>query len=374
MAGAWYQESVTWALLCRLGAWLRVQGSGSVLAGWVAEAARAVRAAGSTARRSALGAAAATWLLLLAVRVVWGGPSEWLGPVVATAVLGAAWSRLRGRQQGCAADGHAHHHHEETREQIAAEWRDYWRRQPRIPAWDYTSEIVLENLMRACGPVAGRHMLEAGCGTGRISLALARQGARVTGIDLSPDAVTHTGGLLAEAGQPGRVMLASLFALPFPDGEFDIVWNAGVLEHFSEPERTEALRELLRVTRPGGLVVTLNPYRYALLYRVGKWLSERLGRWPYGHEDPIASLGPASRPLACEAAPEYSTGFYLIAIEALRAVPWLQPLVERLRAGMVSWHRSRLGGWARGTDRMWSRLLGGYLLVSVFRKSGRAAG
>lgn len=261
------------------------------------------------------------------------------------------------------------HHGSEMKHQIADEWQAYWRMQASIPAWDYTSEIVLEALRRAVGSVDGRRVLEAGCGTGRISLALARTGAQVTAVDVSQEAVDHTRTIFSNARLPVEARLASLFELPFADNSFDIVWNAGVLEHFSESERREALRELLRVTAPGGWVVTLNPSYYSVVYRLGKWLSERAGKWPYGHEDPVRSLGQPSQGLPCLARPEFSTGFFVILIESLRVSRALLPVVQALRAAMVRLHRSPLGGVARLTDRLFSRMFGGYLLVSAFHKT-----
>ena len=265
---------------------------------------------------------------------------------------------------------HEHGHQGDMKHQIADEWRAYWQQQSDIPAWDYTSQIVLEALWRAGGSFSGRTVLEAGCGTGRISLALAREGARVSCLDVSVEAVQYARALFAEAGVPAHLSLASLFAIPFPAGQFDVVWNAGVLEHFSKAERVEALRELLRVIAPGGVLITLNPYRFALLYRLGKWLAERLGKWPYGHEDPIATLRQASRGLPCATQPEFSTGCFVILVESLRAVRWLSPVVRRLRNLLIRAHRSRWGGIVRTCDRIGSRLVGGYLLVSVFRKTG----
>lgn len=264
---------------------------------------------------------------------------------------------------------HHAHHGPEMKHQIADEWKEYWRSQSAIPAWDYTSEIVLEAVQRLGGSFDGRRLLEAGCGTGRISLTLAKTGAQISAVDVSPEAVEHTRTIFADAGRPVDVRLASLFELPFQDNSFDIVWNAGVLEHFSEAERHDALRELLRVTKSGGWVITLNPYRFALLYRLGKWLAERWGKWPYGHEDPVASLQPASGRLPCQAAPEYSTGFYVILTESLRMSRWLLPLVGALRVMMVRLHRGPLGGVVRFTDRAFSRMVGGYLLVSAFQKT-----
>ncbi len=281
---------------------------------------------------------------------------------------GLMWRWLKDRRQIM---GHAHHGHD-MQHQIADEWKAYWRNQPCIPSWDYTSELVMETLRKACGPFAGRQILEAGCGTGRISLQLAREGAQTTCIDISHEAVGQTHRIFSEAHLPLRNAVASLFTLPFASETFDVVWNAGVLEHFSQLERCKALTELLRVTKPGGLVVTLNPYRFAVLYRVGKFVSEKLGKWPYGHEAPIATLVPASRGLACTPLQEYSIGFYIVLVESLRANPHWGSLVEQLRALCVKLHRGALGGAIRASDRLFSRLFGGYLLVSGFRKQSAA--
>jgi SAM-dependent methyltransferase len=254
------------------------------------------------------------------------------------------------------------------KETIAEEWKQYWQTHTDIPAWDYMSEIVFETLRSQCGSFSGRRILEAGCGTGRISLEVARAGAAVTCIDTSPEAIALTRSSFLASGTPVEAMVASLFALPFNTGEFDVVWNAGVLEHFSEEERKEALTELLRVVKPGGVLVTLNPYKFGGLYRVGKFVSETLRMWPYGHEDPIASLSRAGEHLPVTSAREYSTGFFVVLVESLRATKILLPVLVRLRKVFVRMHRGTPGPLVRSMDRGFSRLLGGYLLVSTFQK------
>ena len=71
---------------------------------------------------------------------------------------------------------------------------------------------------RAVRSSPGEHVLDLGCGTGDLSLILARSGAKVIGIDLSA-------GMLAEAqrktrGRTVRLVRASAFELPFPDATF----------------------------------------------------------------------------------------------------------------------------------------------------------
>jgi ubiquinone/menaquinone biosynthesis C-methylase UbiE len=93
----------------------------------------------------------------------------------------------------------------------------------------------------------GGTALEVGCGTGLVMQRVAGFAAHVRGIDVSP-------GMLAHARARGLdVCEGSATALPFPDGEFDVVYSFKVLAHVDAVEL--ALAEMARVTRPGGHVV-----------------------------------------------------------------------------------------------------------------------
>jgi malonyl-CoA O-methyltransferase len=108
------------------------------------------------------------------------------------------------------------------------------------------------------GEVRGLSVLDLGCGTGRHALRLARRGARVTGVDLSP-------GMLARArAEQGDLEVEfrehDLHAeLPFADGAFERVVSGLVLEHLQD--MGAFYREVARVLRPGGLAVlsTIHP-------------------------------------------------------------------------------------------------------------------
>lgn len=96
----------------------------------------------------------------------------------------------------------------------------------------------------------GKLVLDAGSGMGRHAYHAATSGADVVAVDLG-DAIQvterNTRGL-------GRVLpvQADLFDLPFEDSTFDFVYSLGVLHHLPDPPA--ALRELIRVVRPGGEV------------------------------------------------------------------------------------------------------------------------
>jgi SAM-dependent methyltransferase len=99
-------------------------------------------------------------------------------------------------------------------------------------------------------------LLDAGCGSGRSLDELATYG-RVSGIDGSETAV-------AAARRRGHddVHLAAVEEIPFPDSTFDVVTCLDVIEHTRDDQVT--LAELLRVTRPGGLLLATVPAYQAL--------------------------------------------------------------------------------------------------------------
>ena len=102
----------------------------------------------------------------------------------------------------------------------------------------------------------GKHglmVLDAGCGTGGMMLALERYG-RVFGVDFSPLALRF-----CQQRGLDRAFQASVTALPFPSAAFDLVTSFDVLYHLGVSDDTEALREFSRVLRPGGLLLLRLP-------------------------------------------------------------------------------------------------------------------
>src|ERR1700728_1048568 len=96
-------------------------------------------------------------------------------------------------------------------------------------------------------------ILDVGCGPGTITADLADRvpQGHVTGIDAAQEVIEQA---RAAAGDRGNLDFATgdVYALDYPDGAFDVVHAHQVLQHLGDPVR--ALREMGRVTRPGGLV------------------------------------------------------------------------------------------------------------------------
>jgi SAM-dependent methyltransferase len=137
--------------------------------------------------------------------------------------------------------------HNEMQAMLSSDEEHWWYRGRRR-----VLRAELDRLPLAPDP----RLLDAGCGSGRTLDDLATYG-RVSGIDLSEAAV-------ASAWRRGHddVRVAAVEEIPFPDSAFDVVTCLDVIEHTRDDRVT--LAELLRVTRPGGLLLATVPAYQAL--------------------------------------------------------------------------------------------------------------
>lgn len=126
---------------------------------------------------------------------------------------------------------------------------------------------------------------DAGCGSGRLTVALAVRGATVTGFDTSASALADARARAEAARVPLTLVEADLnAALPFADGAFDAVTSRLALMIADDPAAT--LRELARTLAPGGRVATLvwatvdlNPWFDAPREAVRTVLGDQHGRF-----------------------------------------------------------------------------------------------
>lgn len=132
------------------------------------------------------------------------------------------------------------------------DYRDFW--------WNAD---FLELMVRRLDLASRRRVLEVGCGAGHWTRAYAPllgRGATIAAVDRDPkwaDAGAPWIRALAERSVPVSVQAGDAGALPFADASFDFVTCQTVLIHLARPE--VALREMLRVLRPGGVVLCAEP-------------------------------------------------------------------------------------------------------------------
>lgn len=102
----------------------------------------------------------------------------------------------------------------------------------------------------------GTRLLDVGCGAGQIAIPAARAGVRITGVDIAENLIEHARGRAATEGLTASFDVGDAEALPYPDGQFDVVVSLIGAMFAPRPERVAA--ELIRVARPGGRIVMAN--------------------------------------------------------------------------------------------------------------------
>jgi SAM-dependent methyltransferase len=125
------------------------------------------------------------------------------------------------------------------------------------PAAEPAAELLPFGTAEILAAVAdARRVLDAGCGGGRLTLAIAQAGAEVTGVDTSDTRLEQARKRASVAGIEPRLLEADFNApLPFADASFDAVTSRLALMAADDPVAT--LRELRRVLEPGGRLVTV---------------------------------------------------------------------------------------------------------------------
>ena len=115
------------------------------------------------------------------------------------------------------------------------------------------------------GEVAGRDVLEVGCGAAQCARWLVTQGATATGLDLSERQLQHARRIDDSSGVRVPVVAGTATALPFADASFDVVFSAfGALQFVQDAGR--AVEEMTRVLRPGGTLAfsVTHPVRWTM--------------------------------------------------------------------------------------------------------------
>jgi 2-polyprenyl-6-hydroxyphenyl methylase/3-demethylubiquinone-9 3-methyltransferase len=140
---------------------------------------------------------------------------------------------------------------------------------------------------RSRTPLEGKTALDVGCGAGLLTEPLARLGAKVMGIDASPE-------VIAVAREHAAVMLLDIdyrvSAVEKLGGQFDLVTAMEVIEHVADP--ATFVKALARRLAPGGLLIMSTPNATARSRLMLIVIGEGLGRIPRGTHDFDKFIGP----------------------------------------------------------------------------------
>jgi SAM-dependent methyltransferase len=158
-------------------------------------------------------------------------------------------------------------------------WQRYWAEREEISEVYDNEDRILRQLAGLSLP--GKWVMEVGAGSGRDSLELARQGARVVVLDYARSSFQVIRRQAQDLGVTVFPVCADGTRMPFREGGFDLVFHQGLLEHFRDPRPLVA--ENVRVLRPEGHLLVDVPQRYHV-YTAAKHVMIALGRWFAGWE------------------------------------------------------------------------------------------
>jgi 2-polyprenyl-3-methyl-5-hydroxy-6-metoxy-1,4-benzoquinol methylase len=120
----------------------------------------------------------------------------------------------------------------------------------------WSGELVLLNTL---GDLCGKRVLEYGCGQGRLSVLMAKRGARVTSLDLGADLVKLASRVAELNGVTNEYFVGDISQSHFSPASFDVVVGDSILHHLTVKGARMAIDEAFKTLRPGGRAFFLEP-------------------------------------------------------------------------------------------------------------------
>ena len=175
----------------------------------------------------------------------------------------------RARERGCASNvmSDTTAHELTTRDH----WDSAWERPPR---WRLPSKLFVStrNLQRVIAPHVrpGMRYLELGCAPGKMLAWVASDlGARVSGLDYSERGIEWARRLFDTLGLEADLRCEDVWSTTFDRGGFDVVFSAGLIEHFDDP--SALVRQHVTLVKPGGRAIITVPNYGGIYGRLQGW-------------------------------------------------------------------------------------------------------
>ncbi|MES2616822.1 MAG: class I SAM-dependent methyltransferase [Bacteroidota bacterium] len=127
-------------------------------------------------------------------------------------------------------------------------------------------------------------IMEIGCEAGGTTYLIKNKGVEKTLLDYNKQVIALLESTYKEMGLSAVFSTADMYNMPFADNTYDLVFNAGVVEHYEYEERVKLFKEYSRVVKPGGYMVIAIPNHYSFPYRLAYRIYEITGKWMFPKE------------------------------------------------------------------------------------------
>jgi SAM-dependent methyltransferase len=161
-----------------------------------------------------------------------------------------------------------------------------------------TTPFSLEYAFYLLGDVAGKAVLDLGCGTGENLVPLIKRGAHTIGVDISPDLIRLAQRRVNDAEAESEVRVGSAYATGLPDDSIDVIFCMSLIHHL---EIARVRDEMRRILKPGGHIVLKEPVRFSPTYsRLRKLLPSKQDISEYEHPLTEQELSTMTEPFQVE--------------------------------------------------------------------------
>jgi SAM-dependent methyltransferase len=154
------------------------------------------------------------------------------------------------------------------------------------PAAD--TRYPLEYAFHLLGDIRNKAVVDLGCGTGENLVPLAKRGADVTGIDISPDLIQHAQQTIVAANITARALVGSAYDSGFENESVDVIFCVALIHHLEIPKVRD---EMHRILKKGGVIILSEPVRFSKVYdRIRKMLPAQEDVSEFEHPLTISEL------------------------------------------------------------------------------------
>jgi len=140
-------------------------------------------------------------------------------------------------------------------------------------------------LSEVIGDLQGKRIADIGSGTAIVSGYFAEQGADLTLIDISDEALKFGRNYFVKKKLKGKFLKQNAFTTKLPENYFDVVWNGGVIEHFVDKDKVKMIEKMWSLVKTGGMLLITAPNARDIPFMLAKQLLILRKKWSFGEED-----------------------------------------------------------------------------------------